>query len=266
MGYEGAGQTVRYELPLAAIGRGRRDGEVQRVAPPDGPEVRAVYEACARRDAGLLDRDSVFWTEQFDPLPSPALAAYVVRYEGQAEGYVLLDEKPHDRQLMLRDVMFTTRRAGERLLAVLADHAVLFERAVYWSGPDDPLSQILPEETAVAVHPKRWMLRIVDLPAALEGRGYAAPARGELHLDVSDPALPENAGRWRVQVEDGRARVARGGEGRMRLDIGALAALYTGHARPELLALTERVAAPAQDLVLAGLLIAGPRPYLADVF
>jgi predicted acetyltransferase len=265
-GYEWAGQSVRYELPLAAIGTRRRDGELQRLAPAIGPEVHAVYQACARRDSGLLDRDAVLWTEQFDPLPSPALAAYVVRYDGQAEGYVLIDEKPHDRRLMLRDVLFTTRRAGERLLTVLADHGSLFERAVYWGGPDDPLAHLLPEEVAQPVHHKRWMLRIVNLPAALEGRGYTLPLRGALHLDVSDPCLTENSGRWLVQVEGGRARVTRGGEGRIRLDIGALAALYSGYARPELLTLMERVAGPAEDLALAGLLLAGPRPYMADVF
>jgi predicted acetyltransferase len=266
LGYEWAGQVVRYDLPLAAIGLRRRDGQVQRVAGPDAAEIQEVYQACARRDAGLLQRDAVFWTDQFDPLPSPALAAYAVRYEGRAEGYVLIDEKPHDRHLLLRDVMFTTRRAGERLLTLLADHGPLFDKAGYWSGPDDPLSHLLPEEAAQPVHQKRWMLRIVDLVAALEGRGYAPQVRGELHFDVSDPVVVENAGCWRLCVEGGRGRVSRGGEGRMQLDIGALAALYSGYARPESLALAERVVGPSDDLALAALLLSGPRPYMADVF
>lgn len=266
LGYEWAGQAVRYALPLGAIAAGRRDGQVERLSQADAPEVQEVYAACARRDAGLLARDASFWSDRFDPLPSPALAAYVVRYDGRPEGYVLIDEKPHDRQLMLRDVMFTTRRAGARLLALLADHGSLFDTAVYWSGPDDPLGNLLSEDRAVPVEQKRWMLRIVDVAAVLAGRGYAPHVQAELHLEVTDSLLPENAGRWTLRVERGQARVERGGEGRIRLGVGSLAALYTGYARPESLALADRLSGPADDLAQAALVFAGPRPYLCDVF
>lgn len=266
LGYEWAGHVVRYELPLKEIGLRRRDGQVERADRADAPEIQAVYGACARRDCGLLERDSTFWAERFDPLPAPELAAYVVYYEGRPEGYALIDEKPHDRQLVLRDVMFTTRRAGERLLTLLADHSSLFDTGVYWGGPDDPLQHLLPEEQVVAVRHKRWMLRIVDVVAALEGRGYPPHLEAGLDLDLTDPLVAENSGPWQLTVAGGRARVSRGGQGRMRLDIGALAALYSGYARPELLSLAERLTGPADVLALAGLVFAGPRPAMTDVF
>jgi predicted acetyltransferase len=266
VGYEWAGHAVRYHLPLATIPADRREGQVERLTRVDAPEVQAIYAACAQRDAGLLERDASFWADRFDPLPSPELAAYVVRHEGQAEGYALIDEKSHDRQLMLRDMLFTTRRAGQRLLTLLADYGSLFDTAVYWSGPDDPLGHLLPEDRVVAAEQKRWMLRIVDVPGALAGRGYPPQLQAELHFDVTDSLLAENAGRWRLRIEAGRGRVERGGEGRLRLDVGSLAALYTGYARPESLVLAERLAGPAGDVALAGLAFSGPRPYMSDVF
>ena len=79
------------------------------------------------------------------------------------------------------------------------------------------------------------MLRIADLSAALEARGYAPQLQADLHLEVTDPLVPENSGPWQLTVRGGRGVVRRGGEGRLRLDIGVLAALYTGYGRPELL-------------------------------
>ena len=265
LGYERAGHLVRYDLPLAGLQR-CRDGQVERLARADTPEIIEVYQACARRDSGLLDRDASFWTLRFDPLPTASLAAYVVRYEGRAEGYLLLDENPHGRSLVLRDMMFTTRRAGQRILGVLADHALQFDAARWWGGPQDPLVHLLPEQQATATPQKDWMLRILDPAAALQQRGYAPHLHAELHLELEDPVFEANCGRWVVGVEGGRATTRRGGEGRIRLDVGALAGLYSGHMPPGLLALLERLAGPPDELALAGLVFAGPAPYMSDAF
>lgn len=266
LGYERAGHLVRYDLPLAALRRTRRDGRIERLDRPDAPEILEVYQACARRDAGLLDRDHSFWSDRFDPLPDAALAAYLVRNDGRPEGYVLLDQRPHGTQIVLRDVMFTTRRAGEQILTLLAGHNGLFETVRWWGGVQDPLAHLLPDQLAMAAPQRPWMLRIVDPGAALSQRGYAAPLRGTLHLELSDPLFADNAGPWQLELEAGRAAAARGGQARLRLDVGALAALYSGHMTPSLLALLDRLAGPPEDQALAALAFAGPPPYVCDVF
>ena len=72
-----------------------------------------------------------------------------------------------------------------------------------------------------------WV-RVLDLPAALQGRRYAAPL--DVVLDVTDALLPANAGRWRVVVDaDGAATVTRTDtEADVRLDVRELGALYLG--------------------------------------
>jgi predicted acetyltransferase len=51
------------------------------------------------------------------------------------------------------------------------------------------------------------LLRLVDIKAALEARSYAA--EGDIVFEVSDPFMPDNAGRWRLEVSAGDTTVAR---------------------------------------------------------
>jgi predicted acetyltransferase len=70
-------------------------------------------------------------------------------------------------------------------------------------------------------------LRIVDVPAALTARSYAAD--GEMVLDIGDEFLPEAAGRWRLKVSGGEATVeATADAADLALDTTDLAAAYLG--------------------------------------
>jgi predicted acetyltransferase len=74
-------------------------------------------------------------------------------------------------------------------------------------------------------------LRIVDLPAALEGRTYGidGTASARVVLEVGDEYCPWNAGRWSLEVADGRATVARStDEADLALDANDLGALFLG--------------------------------------
>jgi predicted acetyltransferase len=76
------------------------------------------------------------------------------------------------------------------------------------------------------------MLRIITIDAALTARGYAADAESDVLIEVTDDVLPENAGLWRLAVSRGSAHVERASAtpaGALRLDIRALATLFTGH-------------------------------------
>jgi GNAT superfamily N-acetyltransferase len=79
----------------------------------------------------------------------------------------------------------------------------------------------------VATSDNLWV-RLVDLPAALEARGYAAPA--DVVVEVDDPAAPWNAGRWRITVgADGSAKVgSTSDQPDLRLPVSALGAAYLG--------------------------------------
>jgi len=118
-----------------------------------------------------------------------------------------------------------------------------------------------------------WMLRLVDVRAALLARGYP-PLDAELELDVGDELLPENSGRYLLALARGAARISAPGEGtpsaasrpQVRLSVGALAALYTGFATPWQLATAGRLQATEDALALLAHIFAGPAPGLPDFF
>jgi predicted acetyltransferase len=71
-------------------------------------------------------------------------------------------------------------------------------------------------------------VRILDLPAALQGRAYDSDA--DVVISVEDDAVPENAGLWRVAIADGKARVERahGSSAAITLGVQELGAAYLG--------------------------------------
>ncbi|TMQ07484.1 MAG: hypothetical protein E6J90_43295 [Deltaproteobacteria bacterium] len=103
----------------------------------------------------------------------------------------------------------------------------------------DPLLLLLPgeEPRRIADH-LRWMVRVLDVPAALETRGYSACVRGEVALDVRDDVVPENQATFVVSVEHGRASVHRARSVPRAVaidgdddDLARLTSLFTGPAR-----------------------------------
>src|SRR5205823_642962 len=80
--------------------------------------------------------------------------------------------------------------------------------ALQWSGYDpDPVLFALDNQHATMVGRAHWMLRLVDLAAALAGRPYPA----EVGFAVQDAVCPWSAGGWRLAVDGGKAEVTRVG-------------------------------------------------------
>jgi predicted acetyltransferase len=69
-----------------------------------------------------------------------------------------------------------------------------------------------------------------------------------------------------VEVEDGAARVERGGRGEIRIDIRALASLYSGHLSVETLRTAGWIDGPDEGLARAQAAFAGPAPWMSDSF
>lgn len=94
---------------------------------------------------------------------------------------------------------------------------------------DDPLLQLLVDArpTRRRLGDNLWV-RVLDLPAALTARRYAAPL--DVVIDMTDSLLPANAGRWRLATgAAGAAEVTRtDAEADVRLDVRELGALYLG--------------------------------------
>lgn len=104
--------------------------------------------------------------------------------------------------------------------SVQMQYGSLDDPVLWWGGG--------PRAVGTTVHDSLW-LRLVDVGAALEQRGLAAPV--DIVLDVVDPVCPWNEGRWRLACAGAGepATCERTEEAAdVRLPVQALASAYAG--------------------------------------
>jgi predicted acetyltransferase len=273
VGYEAAGSRVVYRFAIASLGEDARASKVRAVASTaDEEAMRALYEARVRPLSGPTDRSrsSHFWQRVYDPAEGDA-RAYLVEGKSGLEGYVVVGERPSPeqvaaRELPLRDLVATTPAAGARLLRFLADHRSIWRAATLVGGPSEPLFSLARDTRPDVTDLWRWMIRVLDVRAALEHRGWRSSVRGELPIDVRDPVLRENNRRWVLHVANGRAEVREGGSGALVLDVRGLAPLYSGFLTAEELQAMGLCGGSEEVLARASALFAGPAPWTPDFF
>jgi predicted acetyltransferase len=271
-GYEAAGTRVAYRVTLATLGiREKDDLAVRAAREEDGPLIRALYTERAKRTAGNLDRSPHLWWRVLQRAP-PAIHAYIASSDAGPEGYVSFSQKalptrfpPYEVQV--NDLVALTPRAGRRLLRLLADHRSMSRVAVIPGPPAEPLFCLLPEEPLEVETLHRWLVRILDVEAALAQRGYAPSVRGEVRFRVSDDAIPENESVYALAVENGQAAVRKTEAGaEVTLDVRGLASLYTGYLGAEELVATGLVSGEARALAVLTSIFAGPSPWMPEIF
>jgi predicted acetyltransferase len=125
----------------------------------------------------------------------------------------------------------TTARA---FWQILGSHSSMAERIRTCLAPDDPATWLTREADATLRARSRWMLRLVDAPAAIAGRGFPAGTAVSVPVEIADTQLPANAGRWQLTIDGGTGRLDRAGDlasqpgDMLRLSARGLAALYAG--------------------------------------
>ncbi len=267
-GWEVAGGRWEVRIPPSLIRVHEKGGTVRPMETADRPAVMELYKQMASFRNGELDRGPYCWDRVFDPRGRSPLG-FLVEHRGQLEGYAILYQVPRDppvSELIAHDLCASTPRAGRVLLSLLAQHKTLCQTACWRGAPASALLQLLPERGYEVRLQNPWMLRICHVQHALEARGYPAGLGAELHLAVNDDMVARNAGSWILRVNGGAATVTRGGSGRLRTDIRALAALYSGHLPAETLALTGGMSGRPADLAAATAVFASAAPSMTDMF
>lgn len=265
-GYELAGSRAWYSANLQLLPVEKSTLEVTPIREQDAAEVEALYASVARERAGYLDRGSYVWRRVRAPGRKPA-NGFLIRGARGVEGYAYLSRRggEDDPKLLLSDFVAVTPEATRRLLTLFADHRSTVKALSFHGGLSEPMLLALPERTFRVEVSEHWMLRVNDVEHALAARGYPE-LDAAIDFDVADDVLPENAGRYRVEFSGGRANVARGGSGSVRLDVRALAALYTGFFSPFELVRAGRLSGAAGELARLAALFAGPPPAMCDFF
>ncbi|GEO38583.1 hypothetical protein SAE02_27310 [Skermanella aerolata] len=279
-GYGTAGDRITYRLPFGVLRGLRSDLGPELMAPVVRSTLEDMQAERARRTNGLLARCELLWQRALDSAAKP-LDTWLIPGAGGPEGYLTLGPKSSDRTLHVEDWAALTPRAGRAILAFLAGWHSQAQAVTWAGGPEDVLIHLMPEVGAAIASWEQWMLRITDVAGALTARGWPMGVRAGLTLDVNDPLLAGNGGRYRLEVEDGAATVERlsghgsspasgAGSGQsaagISLGVDALATLYTGHLTPRTMADLGLLEARPAALDTAATLFAGPKPWLSDMF
>jgi predicted acetyltransferase len=270
LGYGATSSRRRLAIDPASIPPSWRALARERVRRPRGEDrasILAAYVRAGTKASGWLTRSDAVWDRLLARERRQVLVADRAPSDrrGAVAGYVafeIVQDEAHARTALRVEELAAdddaTRLALVGALAAMRDQVAEIELEV---DAADPLEAALVDPdgrrfgTAEVEHDLGTivggpMVRIEDVPRALEARGYAADGTFDvvLHEVDEEPSASGDDLAVSVRVEDGRAVVsaARGASGAIRTSRAALASLLYGGLRPS-------------DAVRLGLADADPR-------
>lgn len=238
LGWELAGGRYEFTMPARSLydlvepdqaagggGAGHRDVPVRRAVPGDAAKVIEITadSHLAARDAGPLTWDeesTATWLGRKD------------RYSYLAGDDGFAAYRWADRAIEVERVHARMPQALRALWTVIASHGSTARAVTGPIGPNDPFWWLTRERDATVTRRPMWMLRVVDLPAAIAARGFPATVSVSVPIEVNDQARPANSGRWQLTVADGAATLipneAVAPPAPITLSARGVAALYAG--------------------------------------
>ncbi len=234
-GWELCGEAIEYTLkppdlptsPGQRYLRAYREEDIPRMMELLETEG-ARHQLCVRRHDRQW-RARRFWKDR---------EAAVYEKDGRIGGYLIYnmsdfrEGQDPERTLEVGELVAGSPEARAGLISFMAAQDPLVFEVKHYAPRGEPLHPHLTSSYVKAGVSPEFMLRLVDVEGAL--KLLDRPPTEPLVLEVSDDALPENAGAYTV----GGGEVVRGAEAgeRVVLDVRQLAQLYAGYLTAEQLA------------------------------
>lgn len=254
-GYGMAAQHVSYEINNreAALPPGQSSGRLRAAEPAAVKgELAGVYDRVRRERPGWSSRNDAWWDYVLGDPPTRRdgrTPFRAVLHDGPdgVDGYAVWriqrgwDHAGPRAEVEVVALTAATLGAYRDLWAFLLDIDLTRKVTYGFAAVDEPLQYLInePGRLAARISDSLWV-RVVDVPAALTARRYAAPV--DVVLDIADPLLPENTGRWRLTGgPEGAACAATDAPADLGLTINELGAAYLGGTRLSGLAMAGRV-------------------------
>jgi predicted acetyltransferase len=172
-----------------------------------------LHEAMRPDRPGTMVRDEDVWEYAVFDMEFARGGASELRYAlhfdegGEADGFATyrfkekFDEEP-ESEVRIREVWAEDPAAYASLWRYLLD-LDLARSFRLWSSPlDEPLRHLVTDARAVVTSiTDNLYVRLVDVEAALRARKYAAAV--DRVIEVDDPLLPANSGRYRIVTDGG---------------------------------------------------------------
>ncbi len=228
-------RAVKHELDPGALSFApdHDHGAFVELEDDDWARVDAVHAAHGARYELTVDRTEEWWRKRVFAGWENDPYAYGFERDGDLAGYVTYSfEGDGDTALQVRDWAYVDHDARLALLRFLADHDSQVERVSVWTHPCEDLLDLLPDTDDVTAEMQLCpMVRLVDVPAALEALTYPNGLEVDVVLAVDDPLAEWNDHTFRVSVADGTATVGREAATNpdAKLGVGALSQLAVGY-------------------------------------
>ncbi len=244
-GYELAVESVAYDLSPAELPGSAEQSYLRDRREADLPAMKELLEIESARHQLGVRRSEPRWRQILERggQNSKDTEAAIHERDGEVEGYLLYRQREQEGQMWLLEIpelVASTHRAREALISFMAAYDSTEWRVRYKTPPGEPLHPFLQSSHVRATVEPGKMLRLVEVEGALSHLKRSVPQ--PLVLEVSDDAIPENAGAYTV----GEGNVVRGAAApeKVALDVRQLAQLYAGYL-------------PAEQLYRRGLLAPG---------
>ena len=237
----------------------------------------AVYDEARRARPGFFSRSEPWWqhaTMREKDLERRGGSRFNVQYEedGAVRGYARYRIRPgHDGfasgEVTVWELTALTSNAYAALWQFIFGVDLIASIEAVHRPQDEPLYWMLadPRRMVRNVYDALW-LRILDVPAAMEGRRYAW--EGSLVLDVRDAFCPWVQGRYELEMSpDGAKCRTTDAKADVTLSAADLGAVYLGGEKLTTLARAGRVQGDYEALRRADVLLSWDRaPWCPEVF
>ncbi len=211
----------------------RPDPELRRAGPADADAVITMLGRvhAAARDCGPITRDTAMVAQW---LADPDLYAYLA-----ADGFLAYRWHHRNHDLFVECAEAGSAPTVRAFWTHVGSYASMAEKIYARTSPASAIWWLTRERDPDIEHRARWMLRVVDAPAAIAARGFPAAVSLTIPLRIADAARPGNSGRWQLTVAGGAGTLDRlgpdtpaghAGPASAEVTLGArgLAALYAG--------------------------------------
>jgi predicted acetyltransferase len=223
LGWEVAGSQHLVTVPSEALRElAATPVPVRRVGPDDVPKILSVVRRIHTnaRSSGPIEWDESdvrLWLTDEEPycyLAEDGFLAY--QWDGS--------------DLDVEELVAGSEATARTLWSLVGSGSSIARTVKACVAPYDPLFWLTREVAVQPAEQKRWMFRLVDVPAALTGRGYPAGVDVEVSFTVDDRERPGNSATWQLNVSKGVGRVepVTGRPATLHLGPRGLAALYAG--------------------------------------
>ncbi len=211
-GYEVVTGLDTVEVPTHVLGLVPRPTGVSthRASAADFDAVRAVYDTWAGAQNGPLSRRGVSFTATADEFVAAFTGVTLAVDEtGDVCGYASWERGQgfgEDAVIAVSDLLATTGDGYRALLATIGSFASVTHRTSLRASGLDPVRLFLPGTHWRLVRSMPYMVKVLDVPMAVELRRYPPGLTVGLSFRLVGDVLAENNAAYAISIAEGRAR------------------------------------------------------------